>query len=97
MGQTGRSLDQRIKEHLDVFNNKDPHKSSLPKHLKDTSHDPLKINTVLLHQVPEGTVLNRLEEFKVVKVSHRSPLDLLLDNMKFTYIDAFPSLLFENK
>ena len=60
VGQTGHSLDQRISEHPDAFHKEEFHKSLLARHLKDAAHDPKRRTTILLNQVPKGTVLNRL-------------------------------------
>jgi len=54
IGQTGRSISVRLKEHLDAWEKNDRHKSSVARHLLDSRHNPLNLDIKLLHHVEKS-------------------------------------------
>jgi len=93
IGQTGRSISQRLKEHVDAYRKGEPHKSAMARHLWDNHHNPNGVTVHLIHEASTGRTLNKLEEIEVVKAAKDNP-NQLLNNIKFTAFDSFVSYIY---
>ena len=69
IGQTGRSIQQRLQEHLDAHTKEDKNKFAVARHLLENKHNLEKISIKLVHRERKSAQLNKLEEYEVVKAS----------------------------
>ena len=90
IGQTGRSISQRLKEQMDAYRKGELHKSAMARHLWVNHHNPNSVTVHLIHDASKGRALNKLEEIEVVKAAEGNP-NRLLNNVKFTAFDSFVS------
>ena len=74
VGQTGRNLDVRLKQHLKDRN------SNIFKHIKEKKHVIDASNIKLLHEVSKSRKLNLLEDYEILS-RHREAPDLILNSM----------------
>jgi len=78
IGQTGRSLATRFKEHKTKA-------TAVSSHCHSAGHDLNKISTTLIHSLSKGGTMNALEEAETVK----SHCDEQLNDLRATFIHHF--------
>lgn len=83
IGQTGRPLRERIREHVLSTFSRNPEKSAVGLHCVAMGHDPEKFKAEHIHVCEKGSELNRLEEIEIVSEFKRNRKSLLND-MSFT-------------
>lgn len=90
VGRTGRTLQQRIKEHLRSQKMPSCDKSVFGKHLRINNHpfDPVS-NAKILHRVPFGTRQSILEEFEIFLHSNNEDLLTLNAQQTLVYPEIF--------
>lgn len=81
IGQTGRSLRERLAEHRSAYRRSTPEKSVIAKHCIESGHnfDPTKFE--LLHNATKDRLLNKLEEVEIVAASSNDDVILLNDTL----------------
>ena len=85
IGQTGRSLGKRYKEHL-PGRNLAKITSHFARHLVYTNHDYVNFETncTPLHICGKGQAMNTLEEYEIYKAYKLHPNNILNDKLRFT-------------
>ena len=92
VGQTGRTLQQRISEHKFAFSNKKNQDSTIADHCLSSHHDFSHIEFHLLHRVTKGRLMNQLEMLETVAMTNTNYH--VLNDMLCVYINPFISYTF---
>ena len=82
IGQTGRCLSDRLKEHIRAYEKRDPQESSFARHILETHHNIQKASIKLLHTATKDRVMNKLEEFEIYSALQDDDSVLLNCNQK---------------
>jgi len=84
IGQTGRSLRERFKEHIPNSKNT-KNKSKFSDHIIDEQHSytDIQTNMKILHKIKKGPKMNIWEEFEIYR--HHKPGNSLLLNNKLEF------------
>ena len=84
LGQTGRPLIERFKEHLPT-KNLDNLKSNYARHIIDNNHKYTSIeeNMQLIRYCKKGKFMSAIEEFEIYKQTKKDPDKLLNDQLNF--------------
>ena len=87
VGETGRSFQKRIKEHIDskwtLTNN--PKKSNFATHIRETGHEFVESDNIqYLHTENKGHRLDLLEHFEITRFIKQNPNLLCLNDQLYT-------------
>jgi len=94
IGQIGKKLSTRVKEHVDAANAQKPEKFALAKHCTDSAHDIKKAFARLWHTTIKGRLMNRrLEEVEAITEAVR-PDNNLLNDLQAIYVSPIASYYF---
>lgn len=88
IGQSGRAVEERIKEHEYAYRSKTPQKSAMAKHCLEHNHPFAGVNVTILHTATKGRLLDRLEEFEILS-SHRHNTNNTINEIDYTFNNAF--------
>lgn len=94
IGQPGRALKERFKEHL-PHNNMRKMKSNYAQHLIDYNHSHMNFDNNLtpLHYCVKGRSMNAIEELEIYKEFRHNPYKLLNDQLSFQSNDLYDTAL----
>lgn len=79
VGQTGRPLKERFKEHISAAYSNNPERSAVALHCAAYGHDPEKLTANHIHICNKGKTLNRLEEVEILAANKKDEKNLLND------------------
>ncbi|KAF2889777.1 hypothetical protein ILUMI_16396 [Ignelater luminosus] len=91
IGETGRSIETRVKEH--IRNNTI---SNFGRHLSENQHTYNKENTKLLHQYNKGYKLLLLEALEIEKIKKNNKYHCLNDQQQLNFTPIFQQILNSN-
>ena len=96
MGKTGRSLNQRLKEHIRAYNNKTDNSNFAINLHEKKNHKFIKDSGVkLIHHVENSLKLNIYDAFEVIKSFKSNPDFCLNDEINISnspILNLFPSI-----
>jgi len=94
IGQSGRKISTRIKEHYPSCKS-NIEKSSFAQHLVNSNHniDNIKNNTEVLHVCRRGMLLSTLEEYRIYESFVKEPTNILNDQLKYNSHVLFDSIM----
>ena len=95
VGQTGRPLRDRVREHVLSAYSNHPEKSAVGLHCVAFGHDPEKLSAKHIHVCEKGSELNRLEEIETL-TAFKQDKEMLLNDMSLTYSNPLIRYIIES-
>lgn len=93
VGQTGRTLQQRISEHRAAYGRAKNQDSAIANHCLTARHDFSNIEFELIHRATKGRLLNQLEMTETVKLFNNESYNALND-LQYMYIHPLVTFMF---
>lgn len=94
IGQTGRTLRERISEHLAAYNKNLKDKSAIANHCISCKHHINFISYELIHLATKGRLLNKLEMVETVSAAN-NPSFTVLNDLSFAYVNPLVTYMYE--